>query len=120
MSAEYVGLPGAKEAAATVTAVPTHQATECRVYSRRWLILFLFVLYSMSNAMQWIQYSIISNIITKFYHVPDLYVDWTSMIYMLSYIALVFPGSWLLDKWVSKSFLFNYFNILFIGKLIFN
>ncbi|XP_075217030.1 histamine transporter isoform X2 [Lycorma delicatula] len=93
------GLPGAKEAAASVTAVPTHQAIECRVYRRRWLILILFVVYSMSNAMQWIQYSIIGNIVSKFYSVPSSLVDWTSMIYMLSYITLVFPGSWILDKW---------------------
>lgn len=29
-------------------------------------------------------------------------VDWTSMIYMILYIPLVFPGSWILDKLVSS------------------
>ena len=69
-----------------------------KLYKRRWLILLLFVLYSMSNAMQWIQYSIISNIITRFYSVDSYAVSWTSMIYMISYVPLIFPASWFLDN----------------------
>ena len=36
-----------------------------KLYKKRWVILFLFSVYSGSNAFQWIQYSIISNIITR-------------------------------------------------------
>jgi len=36
-----------------------------KLYTRRWFILLLFSLYSGTNAFQWIQYSIISNIVTK-------------------------------------------------------
>jgi hypothetical protein len=68
------------------------------LYKRRWPILFIFVLYSMSNAMQWIQYSIISNIITRFYSVDSYTVSWTSMVYMITYVLLIFPASWFLDK----------------------
>ncbi|KRT86292.1 membrane transporter [Oryctes borbonicus] len=68
------------------------------VYKIRWVILGIFVLYSASNAMQWIQYSIIANIITEFYGVSSIAVDWTSMIYMILYIPTVFPASFLLDK----------------------
>ncbi|XP_033254476.1 feline leukemia virus subgroup C receptor-related protein 1-like [Drosophila miranda] len=72
-----------------------------KVYARRWAVLILFVLYSASNAMQWIQYTIINNIITRYYGISDKWVDWTSMIYMILYIPLIFPGSWFLDKVVS-------------------
>ncbi|KAL5287119.1 hypothetical protein ACFFRR_008205 [Megaselia abdita] len=81
-----------------------HQATskeaggEFKVYKRRWAVLILFAFYSASNAMQWIQYSIINNIIIKYYGINDKWVDWTSMIYMILYIPLIFPGSWFLDK----------------------
>jgi len=34
-----------------------------KLYRKRWLILLLFSFYSGTNAFQWIQYSIISNII---------------------------------------------------------
>lgn len=36
-----------------------------RVYRRRWLMLFIFVLVFMTNAFQWIQFSIINNLIMK-------------------------------------------------------
>ncbi|GJQ67523.1 hypothetical protein Trydic_g8335 [Trypoxylus dichotomus] len=77
---------------------PTSQDS-LEVYKIRWLILGIFVLYSASNAMQWIQYSIIANIITEFYGVSSIAVDWTSMIYMVLYIPTVFPASFFLDKY---------------------
>uniref|UniRef100_A0A8R1E1L0 MFS domain-containing protein n=1 Tax=Caenorhabditis japonica TaxID=281687 RepID=A0A8R1E1L0_CAEJA len=49
---------------------------EPRVFKKRWLILVIFMFLSGSNGAQWIQYSIIANIIVDYYHV-----------------------SWLLDKW---------------------
>ncbi|XP_064097906.1 heme transporter FLVCR2-like isoform X2 [Macrobrachium nipponense] len=70
-----------------------------RVYPIRWVILFLFVFYSMSNAFQWIQYSIITNIIVSYYDVKTTQVDWMSMIYMITYIPLIFPASWYLEKY---------------------
>lgn len=51
---------------------------------RRWIILFVFALYSMSNAFQWISYSIITDKIVFFYDVSAGVVDWLSMIYMLT------------------------------------
>jgi FLVCR family feline leukemia virus subgroup C receptor-related protein len=82
---------------------PQHQqqSERCRLYKRRWLILLIFVLYSMSNAMQWIQYSIISNIVTRYYAVDSYAISWTSMIYMITYVPLIFPASWFLDKMVT-------------------
>ena len=67
-------------------------------YSRRWLILFLFVFYSSSNAFQWTQLVIISSILERYYSVSTLTVSWTSMIYMVTYIPLIFPASWFLQK----------------------
>ncbi|XP_045470838.1 uncharacterized MFS-type transporter C09D4.1 [Harmonia axyridis] len=67
-------------------------------YKIRWFILTLFVLFSAANSMQWIQYSIIANVITEYYNVSTIWVDWTSIIYMVLYIPFIFPGSYLLDK----------------------
>lgn len=38
---------------------------EFRVYTRRWVVLAIFTLYSASNALQWIQYSIIANVVER-------------------------------------------------------
>lgn len=71
---------------------------ETKVYLRRWFILTLFVLDSLTNAFQWIQYSIITNIVMEYYHVGSSAVNWTSMIYMIVYIPLIFPAAWLLER----------------------
>ncbi|XP_039642045.1 feline leukemia virus subgroup C receptor-related protein 2 isoform X2 [Perca fluviatilis] len=73
-------------------------AANTRLYKRRWMIVFLFSAYSLSNAYQWIQYGIINNIMMKFYNVEAFSIDWLSMIYMLTYIPFIFPVTWLLDK----------------------
>ncbi|KAM3960862.1 LOW QUALITY PROTEIN: histamine transporter [Aphomia sociella] len=74
------------------------QPTEYTVYPIRWVVLFIFVLYSASNSMQWIQYSIIQDAVVKYYGISSIMVYWTSMVYMITYIPLIFPASWLLDK----------------------
>lgn len=71
---------------------------QCREYPRRWLMLVIFILCSTANAMHWLQYSIIANIMMRFYQVSSTAINWTSMIYMACYIPLVFPASWLLDR----------------------
>ncbi|PIC52000.1 hypothetical protein B9Z55_002284 [Caenorhabditis nigoni] len=72
---------------------------EPKVFAKRWVILIIFMFLSGSNGAQWIQYSIIANIISEYYNVSFQAVDWTSMIYMLTYIFFFIPAAWLLDKW---------------------
>ncbi|CAG9580942.1 unnamed protein product [Danaus chrysippus] len=72
-------------------------------YKIRWFMLGLFVLYSASNSLQWTQYAIISDIIVRYYGVSSYAVSWTSMVYMLTYVPLIFPGSWLLDKTAGRA-----------------
>lgn len=77
-----------------------------RVYKRRWIIILLYCLYAMSTAYQWIHLVIISNIIKKYYNesLPDdkfqkdSALDCLTMIYMIVYIPLVFPATFLLKK----------------------
>ncbi|XP_044148471.1 feline leukemia virus subgroup C receptor-related protein 1 [Bufo gargarizans] len=72
-------------------------ALETRLYKRRFAVLAVFSLYSLVNAFQWIQYSILTSIFTGFYRVPNRDIDWLSVVYMLAYIPLIFPATWLLD-----------------------
>ncbi|EFN68013.1 Uncharacterized MFS-type transporter C09D4.1, partial [Camponotus floridanus] len=74
------------------------QGLEIKIYKKRWLMLVLFVLYSASNSMQWVQYSIMANIVMHYYNVSSFLIDMTSMTYMITYIPLIFPASYLLDK----------------------
>lgn len=39
-----------------------------KVYKKRWLMLAIYMIYAAANAGQWIEYSIITNIVTR-YHI---------------------------------------------------
>lgn len=82
----------------TLDTVQLFPLMETKLYKRRWLMLFLFCVYSMSNAFMWLQYGIISNIFMHFYSINTLSIDWLSMIYFLTYIPLILPVMWLLDN----------------------
>lgn len=81
-----------------VNTAPLIPVRETKLYKRRWVMLLIFSAYSMSNAFMWLQYSIISNIFTRFYNTDTLAIDWLSMIYFVTYIPLILPVMWLLDK----------------------
>lgn len=92
------GLGAAEQIERSIPNGDSGSAATTRLYKKRWVIVFLFSSYSLCNAYQWIQYGSISNIIRKFYNVEAVAVDWLSLIYMLTYIPLIFPVTWLLDK----------------------
>ncbi|XP_054166067.1 uncharacterized MFS-type transporter C09D4.1-like [Oppia nitens] len=69
-----------------------------KLYKKRYYILLLFIFLSMSNAFQWIEYSIIENIVIKYYSTTTFGVNCTSVVYMAAYIIGIIPATYLLDK----------------------
>jgi FLVCR family feline leukemia virus subgroup C receptor-related protein len=73
--------------------IPTDPANKriYKVYPRRFAILAVFCLCSLSSGFQWIEYVIIQNIIVRYYNqsLPQGYeaknnaVTWTSLSYMV-------------------------------------
>jgi len=84
--------------------VPSGEPTQ--LFRRRWVMIFLFASYSMSNAYQWIHLNIIFDKVMLYYneslpgstYMQQVAVDWLSMVYMLAYIPLIVPATWLLDR----------------------
>jgi len=80
--------------------------SETQIYFKRWIILAVFCFISGLNAFNWIEYSIIQDVVIVFYNqsLPSDEaakfdaVTWFSMVYMLCYIPLVFPAMFLLDR----------------------
>ncbi|XP_055533601.1 feline leukemia virus subgroup C receptor-related protein 2-like [Wyeomyia smithii] len=68
-----------------------------QVYKRRWAMLVLGMLSIAISYVQWIQYSIVANIIMRYYNISSVWVDWTSMIFMVMYVVCVFPISYMMD-----------------------
>ncbi|VDI00556.1 MFS transporter, FLVCR family, feline leukemia virus subgroup C receptor-related protein [Mytilus galloprovincialis] len=93
-----------------VTEEKTQKVTEDsilpQVYKRRWIILFLFSFVSLTNNFQWLHLNIIGDVLLNYYNASlpedkfqqETALDWLSMVYMLAYIPLIFPSTWLLDK----------------------
>ncbi|CAH8638005.1 unnamed protein product [Dicrocoelium dendriticum] len=78
-----------------------------KLYRRRWAMLFLFALSSACNAYHWIHLSIISDRVLFVWgaSIPgatpsdrQLSVDWLSLIYLLTYLPLIVPAMWLLNR----------------------
>lgn len=65
---------------------------ETRLSRRRLAVLAVFSCYSLVNAFQWIQYSILSNVFVHFYSVSFTEIDWLSMVYMVAYVPLILPS----------------------------
>uniref|UniRef100_A0A182WEW4 Major facilitator superfamily (MFS) profile domain-containing protein n=1 Tax=Anopheles minimus TaxID=112268 RepID=A0A182WEW4_9DIPT len=72
-------------------------SVQIQVYKRRWFLLVLCVLSIAVSYVQWIQYSIVANIMAKYYNISSSWIDWTSMIFMVIYIVAVFPVSYIMD-----------------------
>lgn len=72
--------------------------TETKLYKRRWVMLFIFSAFSASNALMWLQYGIIGDILLRFYGIGTLAIDCLSMVFLLTYIPLFLPVTWVLDN----------------------
>ncbi|CAD5119094.1 DgyrCDS7739 [Dimorphilus gyrociliatus] len=68
-----------------------------KTYKRRWIILFVLFLTSLSNAMIWISYSPIADKAANFYNVSAKSINWFALIYMVICIPFGFCAAWLLD-----------------------
>lgn len=75
-----------------------YDISDIKPTKKRYLILLLFCLHSMINAAQWIYLSSITSTVTEFFGVDNMAVNWTSMIFMLVYIPLVVPATWLFEQ----------------------
>ncbi|XP_015838801.2 heme transporter FLVCR2 isoform X1 [Tribolium castaneum] len=74
-------------------------AATVKVYKYRWIILLIFCFFSSINFLQFFQYSIISNITVKYYDVEDTLVDFTGLIFMISFILLCLPANQFIEKY---------------------
>ncbi|XP_026274233.1 feline leukemia virus subgroup C receptor-related protein 1-like [Frankliniella occidentalis] len=74
------------------------QSADVRPVGRRWLMLAIFCLVTLTNGCQWVQFSIIDNSVAAYYGTSRDVVDWTSLLFMVTYIPGMLPAAWFLDK----------------------
>jgi len=69
-----------------------------KVYPYRWVMLSAFMLVVLMNQLMWISFAPITSIAANFYGVSDLLIGLLSMSFMLVYIVVSLPASWVIDK----------------------
>ncbi|XP_050314466.1 uncharacterized MFS-type transporter C09D4.1-like [Anthonomus grandis grandis] len=77
---------------------PMFEVDVVKAFKRRWYILAMYVYYATLSCFQWVEYSIITNIVMRYYNVSSKMVDWTGVMFMIVWPIFVFPSSFLIDK----------------------
>lgn len=73
--------------------------SEFKVYRSRWIILTVYMFMSAVNQLLWITFAPITGDASKYYGVSDLKIGILSMCFMIVYIAVSIPASWVIDKY---------------------
>jgi len=68
-----------------------------RVYGYRWVVLAVFMFINLAIQMLWIAYAPITGPAASFYGVTDLQIGLLAMSFMIIFIPLSIPASWVID-----------------------
>ncbi|MDO9546299.1 MAG: MFS transporter [Pelolinea sp.] len=70
-----------------------------KLYKYRWVILAIFMFVNVTIQMLWITYAPITSLAAEFYGVTDLQIGMLSMLFMIAFIPLSIPASWVIDTY---------------------
>ena len=70
-----------------------------RLYRYRWVILFIFFMITALIEIQWIMLAPVTKEAVAFYKVSELQIAFLSMIFMIVYVFMSVPASYIIDTW---------------------
>jgi len=73
--------------------------TTFKVYRFRWTILSIYMFLVAVNQMLWITFAPITSDATKYYGVSDIWIGILSMCFMIVFVVVSIPASWIIDKY---------------------
>ena len=74
-----------------------------KVYRYRWVILLAFMLVTAFNQLLWITFAPITSDAVTYYGVSDLSIGLLSLSFMVAYLVVSIPASWLIDTYGFRS-----------------
>ena len=74
-------------------------AESFKIYSYRWVVLVVFMGVIAANQLAWITFAPITSVAAKYYEVSDLSIALLSMSFMIVYIFVSIPASWVIDTY---------------------
>lgn len=75
------------------------QSTGFKVYGYRWVVLLVFMAVIVVNQLLWITFASITTEAMDFYKVSDLSIGLLSLSFMIVYLFVAFPASWMIDTY---------------------
>lgn len=69
------------------------------VYGYRWVVLAVFMFVNLTIQTLWISYASITGPAAQFYGVTDLEIGLLAMVFMLAFLPLSIPVSWVIDTY---------------------
>lgn len=72
--------------------------SDFKVYGIRWMMLVVYMFMVAVNQLLWITFAPITGEATKYYGVSDLRIGILSMCFMIVYIIVSIPASWIIDR----------------------
>jgi cyanate permease len=75
------------------------QQEKLTIYGYRWVVLLAFMAVIFVNQMLWITFASITGPAARFYGVSDLAIAFLSLSFMLVYIVVSIPASWVIDTY---------------------
>ncbi len=70
-----------------------------QVYGYRWAVLAVFMFVNLTIQILWISFAPITGPAAQFYGVSDLQIGMFAMSFMIAFIPLSIPVSWVIDTW---------------------
>lgn len=70
-----------------------------RLYPYRWVVLAVFMFINLTIQILWIAYAPITGPAAKYYGVSDLQIGLLAMLFMLAFLPLSIPVSWIIDTY---------------------
>lgn len=89
------------EVSSTTSSISSTHSESIITYKTRWVVLAIFSLISMANAVIWISLSSITSIVKEYYRVSYSVVNWLAMIFSVMYI-FVLLSAYCLNKYGLK------------------
>lgn len=74
-------------------------ASNFKVYGYRWTMLGVYMLVIAINQLLWITFAAITSEATSYYGVSDLKIGILSMSFMIVYLVVSIPASWIIDTY---------------------
>jgi MFS family permease len=76
-----------------------HPAEKFRLYGYRWVVLAVFMFINLTIQILWIAYAPITGPAARYYGVTDLQIGLFAMSFMIAFIPLSIPVSWIIDTY---------------------